>query len=377
MVVASAQPSREGPEILAVFSSTTIAMEVSNFRCTRRVHRSFAPAAVLAALALASVACCAQGGERTFDLHGYGQFAQIKNESAPGGSFELDYSLSALGVWRMRPDMRAWLQLARYKEAGNRLEWAFLDWDVSGTTTARLGQMRVPMGLINEARDVQTLRNAITMPMLYDEKHGLVDEAMRGVLVEHRREALDAGALIAETYAAGSMVSNEHSSGASARIVGGRLQWTPPSSAWGFALSGYAGRQASSELGAAPGHSARHALVLSAKRRVMDWDVGAEVGAGRTGEGRVRVGYLQADRELGSQAAFFARAESTHRRAEEEDAAEWHNRFVLGLAWKPSARWGFRFEAAANRASSTEPASSAAPLRSRWNDVGVSFNFYL
>jgi hypothetical protein len=238
----------------------------------------------------------------------------------------------------------------------------------------RLGQTRMPMGLINEARDVQTLRNSISMPMLYDEEHGLVAEALRGVVVEHRRESAQAGGLIAEGYAAGSMVPDEHSNGVSARIAGGRLQWTPPlSTPWTFALSAYGGSQASSEPDAAPGRSPRHALVLSAKVHAMDWDFSGEIGTGRTGEGRARVGYLQADREMASQSAFFARVESSRLRAvDDDDASERRSRLAIGLAWKPSPHWGFRIEAGTNRHS-----SETTPPRTQWNDVAVSFNFYL
>jgi len=352
-------------------------MEVSpNARCPRTAHRFAVLAAAAAAFAWAP-ACHAQDGERTFDLHGYGQISEVRNESAPGGRFEFDHDLSVLGVWRVRPDLRAWLQLAHYKEAGTRLEWAFLDWDVSAATTLRFGQTRVPMGLVNEARDVQTLRNSISMPMLYDEERGLVDEAMRGAIVEHRRESAQTGGLIAEGYAAGSMVSDEHSSGVSARIVGGRLQWTPPASDWNLAVSAYGGSQASSEPGAAPGRQARHALVLSAKTRAMNWDLSGEIGTGRTGEGKVHVGYLQADREMAPQFAFFARAESSHLRSAEDDASERHSRLSMGLAWKPSPHWGFRIEAGTHRHTPAEPSSSGSSPRTHWNDVAVSFNFYL
>jgi hypothetical protein len=344
--------------------------------CTSARHRLAVLATAVAALALGS-ACRAQDAERTFDLHGYGQVSEVRNESAPGGSFRFDYDLSVLGVWRMRPDLRAWLQIARYRESSTRLEWAFLDWDVSSATTVRLGQARVPMGLVNEARDVQTLRNSISIPMLYDDDHGLVDEALRGVVVEHRHQSSTTGGLVAETYAAGSMVSDETSNGVSARIVGARLQWTPPSSDWTFAASGHGGRQASSESDAAPGRQARHALVLSAKLHAVSWDFSGEIGAGRSGGGKVRVGYVQADREIASQSAFFVRAESACRRSLDDDESQWRRRLAIGMAWKPSPRWGLRLEAGTNRASQTESSSPAALPRMQWNDVAVSFNFYL
>jgi len=342
----------------------------------RTSRRLAALATAIAGFALAP-ACHAQDGEGAFELHGYGQVSEVRNESAPGGRFEFDYDLSVLGVWRMQSDLRAWAQVARYKESKTRLEWAFLDWDVSAATTVRLGQARVPMGLVNEARDVQTLRNSIGMPMLYDEEHGLVDEALRGVIIEHRRESPQTGGLVAETYVAGSMVCDEHSNGVSARIVGGRVQWTPPSSPWTFAASAYGGRQASSEPDAAPGRRARHALVISAKVHAMDWDFSGELGTGRTGEGKLRVGYLQADREIAPQSAFFARAESSHRHGSGDEASEWRDRLAMGLAWKPSPHWGFRIEAGTNRASPTQSSPPAASPRTQWNDVAASFNFYL
>lgn len=371
------QPQRGASEIPAVFSIAYTAMKtLRQLGCPCAPHRLAVLATAVAALSLGS-ACHAQDAERTFDLHGYGQVSEVRNESAPGGGFRFDYDLSVLGVWRMRPDIRAWVQLARHRDSSTRLEWAFLDWDVSSANTVRLGQARVPMGLVNEARDVQTLRNSISIPMLYDEEHGLVDEALRGVIVEHRRESSKTGGLVAEAYAAGSMVSDETSNGVSARIVGGRLQWTPPSSDWTFAASAYGGRQASSEPDAAPGRHARHALVMSAKLHAMNWDFSGEIGAGRHGEGEVRVGYLQADRGIAPQSAFFVRAESAHRRSLDDDGSQWRSRLAMGLAWKPSPHWGLRVEAGTNRASPMASSSPAAPPRTQWNDVAVSFNFYL
>jgi len=343
----------------------------------RAEHRLARFASALCAFALAP-ACCAQDAERAFDVHGYGQASELKSVSAPGGGFEFDYDLSVLGVWRVRPDFRAWVQLARYRELnGTRLEWAFLDWDVSASTTLRLGQARVPMGLINEARDVQTLRNSVSKPLLYDGEHGLVDEALRGVVLEHRRESADTGNLIAEAYAAGATIRDE-SSAVSARVVGGRVQWTP-SSSWNIAASAYVGRQAP-HADEAPGWSSRRALVLSTKLHAMDWDLSAEAGAGRSSEGTLRVGYLQGDREISPQHAVFARVESSDRQAAAGDAretAERRTRLAAGVAWKPSPRWGCRLEAGSNRASPTIPNPPATAPRTRWNDVAVGVNFYL
>lgn len=333
-------------------------------------------AAAIAALALGPL-CHAQDAERAFDLHGYGQASEVKNASAPGGAFELDYNASLLGVWRIRPDFRAWVQFAHYRESHQtRLEWAFLDWDVSAATTLRLGQSRVPMGLVNEARDVQTLRNSVSNPLLYGGGHGLIDEALRGAVVEHRSESVHTGGLVAEYYIAAATIRDE-SSAVPARIAGGRLQWTPPSSSWNFAASAYAGRQAP-ESAAQTGWSARRALVLSAKVHTVGWDFTGEFGAGRSDEGTLRVGYVQAERDISAQHAVFARAESSsRRRADVDDATERRDRLAAGLAWKPSPRWGCRIEAGTNHASPTATQPAATTPRTSWNDVAVSVNFYL
>ncbi len=45
----------------------------------------------------------------------------------------------------MQPDWKAWLQLAHYSEThATRVEWAFVDWAVSGSTSVRTGQTRLP-----------------------------------------------------------------------------------------------------------------------------------------------------------------------------------------------------------------------------------------
>jgi hypothetical protein len=316
--------------------------------------------------------CHADESEPAIDFHGYGQLSESKNASAPDDGVETGYELSLLAIWRIRPDWKAWLQLAHYSEThATRVEWAFVDWAVSGSTSVRAGQTRLPMGMINEARDVQALRNSASLPLLYEGDHALIDEAIRGVIVEQRKAIAQAGEIVAEYYAAGAVIADQ-ASAQSARIVGGRVQWMSPFPGWDFAASAYAGRAAPST--ASGTWSDRHAVVLSAKwHATAQWDLTGEYGSGRLDGTGMRAGYLQLDHPLAANWALFMRAESSRRQVDIDGTTDVHERYSGGLAWKLSPHWGARLEAGRNRPSTSGGSAAAAPA---WNDATLSVNYY-
>jgi hypothetical protein len=339
--------------------------------CTTRAAPSIVGAIVVASC-LAGTVCHAQDSESPFDLHAYGQISELKNAEVPVAGWENDYDVSLLGVWRMHPDFKAWLQIAHYSEMRRtRVEWAFLDWTLSGSTTLRLGQARLPMGMLNESRDVQALRNSIGLPLMYGHERPLVDEAFRGAVLEQRSGSSNGGELITEYYASGAMIADE-GQGIGSRIVGGRVHWTPPSSAWSFAASAYAGQQSMADADARAWR-ARSAAVGSAKWHAPEWDVIGEIGVGRFGANSNRAGYLQCDHLLAPQWAMFVRADFMRQHDAAEGPPSRRERLSTGLAWRPSLNWGLRFEAGSNHAPTATPLSTAA--RPSWNDFALSVNF--
>jgi hypothetical protein len=317
-------------------------------------------------LLAASLPCAAQPDADPappLELHGYGKLSLRQHADAPDDVREFDGDVSLLGVWRAHERVRLWMQLSYYKELGHaRVEWSFVDWDAAADLTLRAGRVRLPMGLYNEARDVQSLRNAATVPLMYEGSTALVDEVMRGVVVEHRC----AQGLVAEVYAANGMVADEGGA-RSAGIAGLRLQWSPPGADQALSLSALSGRQAPAE-GLSQWRS-KQVFTAGAKQRLGAWEASGEVGAGRADGFALRSAYVQADLDLGAAHAVFARADLARRMGEDRAASLVRSRLAGGWAWKPDPGWGLRAEVGVGRGGPPD-------AQRRWSDFMLSLNFY-
>lgn len=337
-------------------------------------------AAIVAALAVGMSAAAQDLTADGFDLHGYGHVEALHRGGTDGGS-EVEHDVSLLGHWRLNQRGSVWLQLAHLSETRRvRVDWGFLDWELTPTVTLRAGQVRLPLGLYNETRDVQALRPSASLPLLYDEDLRLADESLRGLSFEQRGDALS-GEFSMEAYAALAMVPDADKA-ARSRVLGGRLTWNHPSTGVTLNLSGYAGRTSSSaETGDADGEPAhagwqrKRGLVVSGRLDRGSWTFDAEAGLARLGDVRLSTAYGQASRRLSDQWAMFVRAERMQLRPEGAEALRL-DRLSAGLAWSPSPRWGLRLEASRERGARLHEVEDATtePVTGSQNVVRLSVN---
>lgn len=341
------------------------------------------PALPLMMLGLPAPAVAQPSASPAVEFHGYGHVALERQSETPQADTETEHDLSLLATAAFTDRLRGWVQIAHLSETGRlRLDWAFVDWTLTPSTSLHVGQARLPLGLGNEVRDVQALRNSASLPLLYDDDLGLADEALRGAMVTTRWDHTAWGDFSLDAWGAGQMVPDAGAA-RTGPVVGGRLEWTPLQSPWTFKLSGYLGRQDPADdeddVGGPPagepdgGRQDKRAGVISAHGDFSPWTVSAEWGAGVLNGQQLDIGYAAIDRDIDGFGGVFARLDtaSIHELAGGEAPRRRH-RLGLGVAWKPSPQWGARAEWARNHGNLEE---SDQPLRPRWNEVTVSLNF--
>lgn len=347
-----------------------------------QLWRRFA-AAGMAAAALAGPAG-AQEPTSGLELHGhgYGHAAAETNAEGPADGTRAAHDLSLLGSVGLGGRYRLWAQIAHTSELQRlRLDWAFLDVDLTPQLTLHLGQARVPLGLINETRDAQALRPSASLPLLYSDELSLADEALRGGVLDWRAPGGSFGELTFEGWLARNIVPD---AGAArrARVAGARLSWDTPLPGLGFKLSGYRGRVANVDddedddddgapaVPAAfrPAYESKRSFVASVSYDTGAWKLTAEAGRSRVGERSAKAGYLEVQWRPLDRWHGFARLEGAHRANDDSGAAATHRRAAAGLAWMAHEHWGVRLELGHNR-------ETGRPGRGRWNDALLSVNF--
>jgi hypothetical protein len=203
----------------------------------KRMFRS-AAAALIAAIFIWGSAGSAQafeGLEDRFDVHGYAhQTFLLSNENSNHflgadhhGSFE-NNALALLLSFKSTEDLTIWAQLYADNESKFRLDWAFADYRLTDWLRVRGGQIKTPLGLLNEIRDVKYLHVSALEPYIYQESAGIMFESFRGAsaLLEHE---LVGGALHLDLFG-GTPVFFEGQEALEKHygLIGGRLQYETP-----------------------------------------------------------------------------------------------------------------------------------------------------
>lgn len=312
------------------------------------------------------------------ELRGYGHATLQRDAISAASAPEVEYDISLLGTLALGERSRVWLQVSHLSETRQaRVDWAFFNWEATPQTTFRVGQARLPLGLHNETRDIQALRASASLPLLYEGDEGSLNEAMRGVVVDHRFDVDQLGSLGVEAFAAWAVVPDtqraEHG-----KVAGGRLSWDTPWPGLTLKVSGYAGRLEDVEAGVV---ARQHEDVLVASAQYADglWSMAAEAARGRADTHRYTIGYAQVDRQLAPQWRAFLRAEALREvlAGSVDQNSRRLRRLAIGAAWNADDHWGLRIEAARNsgRPEEAPDGVDAGTVRPRWNDVRASVNY--
>ena len=325
---------------------------------------------LLASTLCAGLPAVAQVALGPVEFHGYGDFTALHTSHEDDG-WGREHDVSLVAHLPLSQSVELWVQGAHSSETDAvKLDWAFLDWSMNPVTSLRLGQIKLPFGLINEVRDVQALRLSASMPHVYSDELQIIDEAVRGMALERRVDRDSGAALTLELYAALQMLPDAGEVRDS-RVVGARAAWSPAGDGWNYSFSGYFGKQDSdADTSGAVRRQNKRAAALSVERAWGRWTMKGEVARASIGDINFIPVYLQLDHRSSARWGAFARAETTRLRGTGD--AERLSRFAAGAAWMATSHLGARLEVAHNTGTHRHVTGSA---RENWTDVHVSVNF--
>jgi hypothetical protein len=328
-------------------------------------------------------------GERA-ELHGYGQAGytrtrgpDLQNERPDTENFQ---ELWFLGTYGLSDRSKVWIQVGYTGERRKALfDWAFVDYQFSGDTTGRFGQIKLPFGLVNEVRDIAYLHLSAQLPLVYDDRLELITESFRGVSVEHTLPLGTAGELIAEGYGGRGPVGFSGAGNIDrAKLYGGRIAYKPLAEGFDFGYSLYF-REGGDEGTAGPANPNAATLrlrtdALSASFRRSQLKIEAE--AARSvfrGGATITTGYLQAGYLLAERWRPYARIErlvSDRDRASDPSFSE--RVTVAGVGFIVNSNISLRLEYARHFGYAVavfvgEVAEGAG--RDRWNAATLSLNY--
>jgi hypothetical protein len=141
----------------------------------------FTPKAVVItvmAMLFINTELCSGLEAESVDIHGFMSQGYIQtskynygNAKTDSGTFEFnEMGLSFMSS--LSDDLNFGLQFFSYDFGSNgnnqfRLDWAYADYNLNKWFGARIGKLKVPLGLYNESRDIDSSRSTIFLPSVY------------------------------------------------------------------------------------------------------------------------------------------------------------------------------------------------------------------
>lgn len=179
-----------------------------------------------------AAASCAQAVELSerLTLHGFGQTGYVRtNANRYHGASLHDADqydeLALLLVANLSERSNAWI-LAHDVNGNVEVDWAFVDYQIPRGPTLRLGQIKLPMGIYNETRDMAYTRPSSLKPLLYEEAAEIIDEAYRGIGAVYEHD-VGAGRLSWDAYA-GQLEESGLGEHRYRDLLGGRVTYQTP-----------------------------------------------------------------------------------------------------------------------------------------------------
>ena len=156
-------------------------IQIRNF-IIRRGRAVFAMAALT--IMFAQNIQAAEFLENKIELHGYGHQGFLLTDgnkylhAGDQGTFN-NNALALLFSVKATEDVTIWAQL--FSNLNDfRLDWAFVDYQLGNDFQLRAGQIKTPIGIYNEIRDIKYLQLSTLEPLIYQEELRMTHEAFRG-----------------------------------------------------------------------------------------------------------------------------------------------------------------------------------------------------
>lgn len=347
-------------------------------------HFSTAASMLGALLLAAGWGSCAYAVElgESVEMHGYGHLGFLKTDAnrylKAGTEGTWQYrDLALLFTGKLNDRSKAWVQL--YGSEGKvRVDWAFVDYQLAIGPTLQFGQIKLPLGIYNETRDVEFIRPSSMRPFLYQDAAEISDEAYRGVGLLHDHD-LGGGSMSWNVYA-GRIAEFEADHPHNHKgLVGVRAVYRTPVDGLSVMVSAYDSQIEMKESGEA-GH--KRVTVLSLDHVRGDLDLKAEYGRKSAFGETAETWYGQAAYTFGEKWTPYLRYDyvTTDRanRANRADPSFYQRSTVLGLGYKFSANVGLRLETHINHGYAMPVAAEeveAGAGETDWNMTVFSLNF--
>jgi len=316
------------------------------------------------------------------EIHGYGNqdyFHASDNKylNADRNGTWQNNALALLFASQIDDKSKVWIQL--YGTADKmRLDWAFVDYQVNNNLTARAGQIKTPIGLYNEIRDIDYIQMSALKPGIYQEASEFAHEAFRGVGMTLNHD-LGSGGLSWDAYAGQTVNFDTTSTIKNRQMAGGRLTYKTPVNGLRFMLSAYNDNKQNDAT--PPQKSAINAWVLSADYNNNDWDIKAEYAKKKDGleDKRAKAYYVQTGYTLADKWTPFVRYDYiTTDISQDTDPSYFQKSTSVGVTYKVNSNIGMRLENHWNKGYALPVAATdvtAGEGKTNWRMFGASVNF--
>jgi len=317
------------------------------------------------------------------EIHGYGNQNYLRSPSLPyklsdgqRDSFD-ETTVALLFVAPLDEKSKVWTQIHMTQEK-IRLDWAFVDYQLTGSLMGRLGRIKLPLGLYNEIIDAKFLQLSTEAPFLYQEAVGLTAEAYQGLgLVYDLRAA--GGDMSLDFFLGQPSRDEEEPALTPKRLVGGRLTYKTPLPGLRVMASAYRSsvQDATDPLNPVP--VSQRAWILSGEYKTETIDLKSEYGASKSGDAQRNAWYVQGGYNLSESWQPFVRYDQlVTDKAQKSDPSYYQKSVVLGLNYKVSSSLSIRAENHFNRGYALPVASenvAAGSGKTSWNFMTASVNF--
>ncbi len=118
-------------------------------------------------------------------IHGYGDTAFVRatenNYTGKYNGNSWDYNYLSLNVSAQLDDKTKVVAQMRQGSEISADMGAYINYNATDNLTARAGQMKVPVGIFNELRDIKFLQQSVLSPLMYQDAAGTLPDSFRGM----------------------------------------------------------------------------------------------------------------------------------------------------------------------------------------------------
>ena len=336
------------------------------------------------ALLLTAAPCCtALAVDLTdkIELHGYGNAGYLQTSANQylkadrSGTWDY-YAAALLFTGTLNDKTKLWAQAFTSSGGPKRshLDWMFVDYRHNSNFILRAGQIKLPMGLYNEVRDIEFVQLSTLKPMFYQEATEIADEAFRGVSVVFDHD-LGNGSLSWDAYT-GKTIDFQSSDIRYSGLRGGRVTYNTPVDGLRLMLSGHWEDVENVDTTA---KSSEKTVLISAEYVNNHVDLKTEYVKKATFGISTKSGYLQAGYTLAEKWTPYIRSDFiTTDYSQSDDPAYYQRTQTVGLGYKVNRNIGLRIEAHFNHGYALPVASLEAAAGAGvtdWRMLGTSVNF--